>query len=154
MEIKSNLVEVHIAQIVNGNVKYLVLKRSDNQKYPNIWQMVTGKVRENEKAFEAAIREVKEETSIKVNKLWIVPHVNSFYNAEDNSVNLIPVFLSVIEPNLEVNISSEHQDYQWVKKSDAKNLFAWPGQAKSLEIINDYLKKKNKNLNFIEIMVD
>ncbi len=151
MEIKSSLVEVHMVKVVENKIRYLIMKRSSQQKYPNIWQMVTGKVRKDEKAYEAAIREVKEETSINVEKLWIVPHLNSFYNSDDDSVNLIPVFLCLVNPLAEVNISEEHQEFSWVSKSRATKMFAWPGQSKSLEIIHDYLKEKNKNLNFIEI---
>jgi dATP pyrophosphohydrolase len=151
LNISTNLIEAHIIRIVNHKIEYLLLQRSADKLYPNIWQMVTGKPSENEKAYETAIREIKEETNLSTKKLFVVPNVNSFYNSFDDNINFVPVFLSMIDKNEEVKISSEHQDYKWVKRKEVTKLLAWPGQAKSVNIIHDYLTMKKENLNFIEI---
>jgi len=151
LKIKSNLIEAHIIRINNGKIEYLILKRSADQKYPNIWQMVTGKIKEGETAYETAVREIKEETNLDTEKLYIVPNVNSFYNSDDDSNNLIPVFVSIVSNSSEVTISDEHQTFEWCSKKKAKKLLAWPGQLESVDIINDYFKKKKENLSFIEV---
>ena len=79
MDIKLDLVETHIVQKVGDNYKYLLMKRSPNEKYPNIWQMVTGSVKRGEKAYETALRELKEETNFSPQKMFVVPTINSFY---------------------------------------------------------------------------
>lgn len=112
--------------------------------------MVTGKVKTIEKAYDAVVREIKEETGLAIERLFIVPKVNLFYNSDDDSVNLIPVFVAVVKSKI-VKLSSEHQKYEWVEKNKAKKLLAWPGQAESVEIINDFFLKQKENLNFIEI---
>lgn len=114
--------------------------------------MVTGKVENGESAYSTALREVKEETGLNVNNLFVVPQVNSFYNSEDDSVNLIPVFVALVDSK-DVQLSSEHQEFEWVEKDKAQKLLAWPGQAQSVEIIDDYLSKHRENLNFIEIKI-
>jgi dATP pyrophosphohydrolase len=151
LNISTNLIEAHIVRIVDNKIEYLLLQRSKDKLYPNIWQMVTGKPNINEKAYQTAIREIKEETNLTASKLFIVPHVNSFYNSFDDSINFVPVFLALVNRDENVIISAEHQDYHWVKKKVAKNLLAWPGQSTSVNIIHDYLTKKKDNLNFIEI---
>jgi dihydroneopterin triphosphate diphosphatase len=151
LEIKSSLIEAHIIRFVNDKIEYLLLKRSAHQKYPNIWQMVTGKINEGEKAYETVVREVGEETSLEIDKLFIVPNVNSFYNPDDNSTNLIPVFVTVVNEDEVVTISEEHQRYQWVNKKKAKRMLAWPGQSKSVDFIYEFFSSKKENLNFIEI---
>ncbi len=151
MEIKSNLIEGHIVRFHNNKIEYLLLKRSADQKYPNLWQMVTGKIKTGEKAYEAVVREIKEETCLEIDKLFIVPNVNSFYNSDDNSNNLIPVFVTVVKEDAAITISDEHQSYQWVNKKMAKKLLAWPGQSKSVDIIHNFFSNKKENLNFIEI---
>lgn len=151
MEIKSNLIEAHIVRLIDGKIEFLLLKRSEHEKYPNIWQMVTGKVRKAEEGFKAAIREIKEETNINVSNLFVVPNVNPFYNSDDDSVNLIPVFVTEVNLDTVVKISDEHQDYQWANKKEAKELLAWPGQSESVKIIHSFFSRKQKNLNFIEI---
>ena len=114
--------------------------------------MVTGKIKDDESAYSAALREIQEETSLRVNKLFIVPQVNSFYNSDDDSVNLIPVFVAVVNSQ-DVQLSSEHQKYEWVEKDRAQKMLSWPGQAQSVEIIDDYFSKQRENLNFIEIKI-
>ncbi len=150
MKIKSNLIETHTISVQENKIKYLLMKRSSHEKYPDIWQMVTGKIHEDEEAFTAALRELKEETNLEVEKLFIVPKVNSFYNSDDDSVCLIPVFVALVKYD-QVTLSSEHQAYKWVNKKNAKKMLAWPGQSDSVEIIHDFFSKKKENLNFIEI---
>ncbi len=154
MNISTNLIEIHIVRIINGKIEYLLLQRSEDKLYPNIWQMVTGKPNKNELAYETAIREIKEETNLSTKKIFIVPNVNSFYNSFDDSVNFVPVFLSIVKNDEEVKISPEHQDYKWLRRKEAKKLLAWPGQAESVDIIHDYLTNKKENLNFIEIILN
>lgn len=153
LEINSNLIEAHIVREANNKVEFLLLRRSSNQKYPNIWQMVTGKIKDNEKAYSTAIREINEETNISVENLYVVPNVNSFYNSDDDSVNMIPVFVTIVDKNVNVILSDEHQEYKWLCKKEANDLLAWPGQEQSVNIIHDYLSKRKESLNFIEISI-
>ncbi len=153
MKIKTYLIEVHIIRFNSKNkIEYLLLKRAIDQKYPNIWQMVTGKINDNETAYKTALREIKEETGIKVNELYIVPTINYFYDSTDDSITHVPVFVALVSTEAIVKISKEHSEYKWVKSKEAKKLLAWPGQEKSVKIINQYFSKKKENLNFIKIL--
>ena len=151
MNIISNMIEVHLFRRDKKKIEFLILKRAKDQVYPNIWQMVTGKIKENETAKEAAIREIKEETGFLPISMWVVPNVNSFYSPQKDEICLIPVLLAEVENISKVVISDEHSNYRWVNYKKAKSLFAWPGQKRSLEIINEYLTKKKSLLKFVRI---
>lgn len=151
MKIISTLIEAHIIRTINNEIEFLLMKRNQNEKYPNIWQMVTGTIDENEKAFETAIREIEEETSIKPKRLWIVPNINSFYSHEKNEICFVPVFVTQFENDVQIKISNEHSEYKWLEKEKAKKLLAWPGQRKSVDIIYDYFSGIDKSLKMIEI---
>lgn len=151
MEIKSNLIEAHIFRERDGKIEFLLLKRSPEQYYPNLWQMVTGKIKGNEKAYQAAIREIKEETNLKIEKLWVAPTVNSFYAADGDYISLLPVFAAKVDYLSVVQISPEHVEYKWVLPEEAKNYLAWDGQRKSVNVIVDYFLNKSSFLNFVEI---
>ena len=127
-----------------------MLKRAANEKYPNVWQMVTGSIRDNEKAYETAIREIKEETSLEIEKFWVVPNINSFYSYEKDRIVMVPVFAALVN-NGDVKISDEHSEFMWVTKEKAKTMLAWPGQRKSVDIIYDYILNENSFLKFVEI---
>lgn len=151
MKVISNLIEAHIFRERNGELEFLMLKRASYQYYPNLWQMVSGKIKEGEKAYQTALREIKEETSLIPEKLWIAPNINSFYSPDDEYISLIPVFAAKVNPDSEVLISSEHSEFKWVNKDEAKNLLAWEGQRKSVDVIAEYFISRKSLLNFVEI---
>jgi dATP pyrophosphohydrolase len=152
MNIKASLIEVHIFRMNRSEIEFLLLKRAESEIYPGLWQMVTVSIKdENEKAFETALREIKEETDLQPIKFWVVPNINSFYWPEKDAVYNIPVFASLVDVSAIVKISEEHTDYKWVRKEEALQLLAWPGQRKSVKIIVDYFFNEQSFLNFVEI---
>ncbi len=153
MNIISNLIETHIFREQDGFLEFLLLKRAPYQYYPNLWQMVSGKIKEGEKAFETAIREIKEETNLKPDKLWVAPTVNSFYAPEGDYICMLPVFAAKVNYFSDVQISPEHVAFKWLSADEAKNYLAWEGQRKSVDVIVDYFLNRNTFLNFIEIQI-
>lgn len=151
MKIVSSLIEAHIFRVNGNDLEFLLLKRSETEKYPNIWQMVTGSIDENEKAYKTAIREIKEETGLFPERFWIVPQVNSFYSHEKEEICLVPVFAALVNENCVTQISSEHSELKWLAKESAKKLLAWKGQRNAVDTIYDYFTSKDNHLKFIEI---
>jgi dATP pyrophosphohydrolase len=143
--LSTNYIETHIIRERNGELEFLLLKRASYQWFPDLWQMVSGKVKDNEKAYQSAIREVLEETGLRPNRLWVIPNVSTFYLAEDDSINFVPVFLVQVDFDSIVKLSSEHSDFKWVSFEQAKKLLAWPGQRRSIEIINEIFNQNEKS---------
>ncbi len=154
MNVTSFLIEAHIIRKRNDLLEFLLLKRAKNEKYPGLWQMVTGSIDgSEEKAHHTALREIKEETGLTPVKFWIVPNMNSFYSPERNEVCLIPVFATQVDGHCDVKISDEHSEFKWVSKEEAIELLAWPGQKKSVEIISEYFMNPRSFLKFVEINI-
>ncbi len=151
MKIKISLVEVHIVKREKDSIEFLLLKRAKNVKFPNLWQMVTGSIERGEEIHHTALREVYEETGLKPVKLWFVPNVNSYFDKEKNIMNIIPVLVALIDNIDSIKISREHTEYKWVKKNRAKQLVAWEGQRKSIDMIYDFFTKRKYENNFHEI---
>lgn len=154
MKIISNLIECHIVRKRNDEYEFLLLKRSSKEIYPGLWQMVTGRIEENEKAYETALRELKEETSLQPTSFWVVPYTNSFYSHENNFMCLVPIFVAEVENSSNVILSDEHCEYKWVKRNEAVKLLAWYGQRKAVELIEEYLINEKSTLEFIRISLD
>ncbi|MEN8192259.1 MAG: NUDIX pyrophosphatase [Bacteroidota bacterium] len=153
MKIKSNIVEAHIFRKIEDKIEFLALKRSQDGIYPNIWQMVTGAIHDNEKAYKTAVREILEETELVPKKLWALPNINSFYSAAEDSIVMIPVFAAEVAENSKITLSDEHSEFRWVDKDEMIQLLAWPGQRKSVEILYDYFSKETKLNELIEIKI-
>jgi len=155
MKIISNLVEVHVFRKRKEGIEFLLLKGAENQIYPGIWQMVSGKIKESasggEKAFDTAVREVKEETGLIPLKIWVAPKVNSFYSDISDTICLVPVFAVQVDKKLKVKLSKEHTEFKWVKSKKAKKMLAWEGQRKALELIEEYFLNERSFLNFVEV---
>ncbi len=154
MEIKSTLVEAHIFRQEGNDIEFLLIKRAENDKiYPGLWQMVTGSIDENEKAYSTALREIKEETGLTPRNLWVIPNVNNFYNPSNDTVNLIPVFAALVDSESNIKLSEEHSDFKWVYKEEAVKILPWKGQRNSVETIHEYFTKEMQNLNLVEIKI-
>ncbi len=153
MKTKPTMTETHIYRKKNGKIQFLVLKRSESEIYPLLWQMVTGSLKKNEKAFITALREVKEETGLTIKKMWVVPNINSYYEPASDEIMMIPVFLVFTDSESKVRLSDEHIKYKWLSYKQARSLFSWPGQKKSLDIIYEFLSGKSPKLKFVEIKI-
>ena len=150
-KIITNLIEAHIFRENKDGLEFLLLKRAETEIYPGLWQMVSGKIRNGEKAFKTALREIKEETGLTPKRFWVAPNINSFYYPEEDYISMLPVFAALVNKDSKVQISREHTEYKWLKPVEAKKLLAWSGQRNSLDIILEYFTNEMSFLNFVEI---
>jgi len=153
MQIKNSMIEAHLFRKIGNDIEFLLLKRNNYGSYPGLWQMVTGRINDNETAVNAAKREIKEETKLIPKKMWVVPNVNSFYSPQDDSIYNIPVFAALIDSKENPIISDEHAEFMWVTFDNAIKLLAWTGQRKSVKLIRQYFLKEIGFLNFTEISI-
>ncbi|GBD86776.1 8-oxo-dGTP diphosphatase [bacterium BMS3Abin03] len=151
MELISNLVEAHIFREMENGIEFLLLKRSEDEIFPGVWQMVSGKIKDGEKSYETAVRELKEETGLIPEQIWVAPRVNSFYSHETDRICFVPVFAIKVKSDKNVFISKEHCDFKWCRADEAKKLLAWDGQRKALELIREYFLYEKSYLKFVEI---
>ncbi len=148
----SNMVEVHLFRESSKGIEFLLLKRSPEEKYPSIWQMVTGKIKDGEKAFQTALREIHEETGLRPLRLWTVPNINSFYSDEVDEIIFIPVFAALLRADAKIKLSKEHNQYKWTDARGACEMLAWEGQCKSVTIIEDYFLNRRNFFDLLEII--
>ena len=91
-KMKVRVVDAYVYRKTIEGIEFLILKRAETKIYEHLWQGVAGKIEEGEKAWEAAIRELREETSLRPLKVFIADHVSSFYEKHGDRLNLVPVF--------------------------------------------------------------
>jgi dATP pyrophosphohydrolase len=147
------MIEAHIFRLTGkmDEIEFLLLKRSEVDIYPGVWQMVTGAMQKNERANHTALREIHEETGLVPQKMWVVPYVNSFYSIKRDHICLVPVFAACVSGDEDIILSDEHTEYKWVDKDTAVKLLAWPGQRNSVDVIYNYFTHERSFLNFEEI---
>lgn len=134
----------------DGRLLYLLLKRRPGKHYGHLWQGVAGQIEEGETAVETLLREIDEETGLKVTRAFTADHVTSFYQSYNDRMNLVPVF-GVEVGSAEVRLSGEHEAYRWVRFEEAVKMLTWNQQKKALSIINSILLTDDGRLNWSEI---
>jgi len=104
----------------------LLLKRADSQ-FNGLWTHVYGSIQKGEMAWETAIREVQEETSLEIVDLYSGEYCEQFYVPSRNAVSIVPVFVAFVCENSIVTLNYEHSDYKWCTFDMAEILSEFPG---------------------------
>jgi len=129
------LVDLYPYHIKSGEPEFLMMKRAAGKIYEGQWRMVGGKVQDDEAYWQAALRELDEETSLPVIKMWTVPSLNHFYEAKTDSILLIPAFAAEIPHDAEPKLDEEHTTWKWMRYEECKTAIMWPEQKRLLGII-------------------
>tara|TARA_B100001175_G_scaffold271097_1_gene243630 strand:- start:1334 stop:1816 length:483 start_codon:yes stop_codon:yes gene_type:complete len=138
--------------VLNKNNKILVAKRIDNPK--NFWQMPQGGVDKGENFYNAALRELKEETSISSVKLIKEIEDNITYILPDHLIGIIwkgkykgqkqkwfIMRFTGIDKEININTSNpEFLDWKWVNVEELTKI-AVPFKIEVYKKIKFELKK-------------
>ena len=118
--------------------------------YEHIWQGVAGKIEDGETSWEAATRELKEETGLAPLKIFVADHVSKFYETNGDRINLVPVFGIEVDSEI-VIISREHCDHKWVDLNGALDLLVWRGQKQAIQVVHDMVISNDDRMRWSEV---
>lgn len=149
-EIKVRIVDTYIFIREKSELKFLLLRRSPGKIYADLWQSVTGKIKPGEKAWEASLRELREETGLEAKNIFSADHISTFYEAEFDTINMVPVFGIEVEDQ-DVVLSDEHSAFTWVNFPEAEKLLSWAGQKKGLKAVAEMASGNDPRINLSEI---
>jgi dATP pyrophosphohydrolase len=142
--IKSFSIAAYICKVEGGVCWHLIIRRS-SQRLGGTWQMVSGRIEAGETGWQAALREIHEETGLVPDRFYSANVLESFYDASQNCINLIPVFVAFIESNQTVQVSDEHSAYKWVTHNEAETYLNFDHQKEMLKTIERQFVEKAPN---------
>ena len=120
-----------VTGILKDNDKLLIVKRNSNDDlYPGAWEFPGGHVETGETLKEALKRELKEEIGFEGTINPIITHYTD--EVKNNRHDIEIDFIVNVDNNIDVKLSSEHEDYKWVTKDS--------------ELLDDYIKEKLINI--------
>lgn len=129
------LVDVYVYRREQEGVKVLLLERAPDVVYAGQWRMVGGKVRTTEKAYEAGLRELKEETGLVPKLFWTLPSVNQFYDARTDEVHQVPAFAAEVSAPCTILLNHEHVGKKWLSGSEIASYVHWPEQQRLITLL-------------------
>lgn len=138
-EIVVRVVDVYVYRLVNHVPAFLLCRRAPDVLYAGQWRMIGGKIREGETAWQAALRELEEETRRKAEAFWVVPSVNCFYEWQHDRTNLIPVFAAELLQDPILN--HEHDTFAWMHIEEALAHLQWEEQKRLLNMVNQIVSE-------------
>jgi general secretion pathway protein E len=130
-KIVAGVVEVYVIRHNGGDWRVLALQRAEDTKRPGSWETVYGKIDSGERAEDAAVRELEEETGLEPTALYNVT-VNSFYLHAKRTIQMCIVFAAFVDDDAVVSLGEEHQRSEWLSLDDACERYTWPREAHSL----------------------
>jgi len=105
--------------VFNKQGKVLIIQRGDNDDiYPGMWELPSGKREFFESSYNSLIREIKEETGLDV-KIIQPCSVFEYKIEKPNEIrDSTQINFIVTSEITEVKLSEEHQNYAWISKDE------------------------------------
>jgi dihydroneopterin triphosphate diphosphatase len=128
-------VSVVALRTVEGETQVLLLRR--NHTLVGEWCQVAGAIEEGETAWEAALRELIEETGLTCDRLYSADICEQFYEPDRDSISILPVFVAFVSASAEVVVNDEHSEFSWVSFDVARGMVPFAGQRNVLRHIEE-----------------
>jgi dihydroneopterin triphosphate diphosphatase len=132
------VVDVYSYRAFEAQTRWLLLRRAHGAVYAGSWRMVGGKIEAGETAWQAALREVREETGLAAARAWALPSVNVFYEWEADRVSLTPAFAAQLDAD--PMLDREHDAFAWLTVEEAADRLVWPEQRRLLRLADEMLR--------------
>ena len=135
IQISSNAVIVYVLRKTEKDTEILFLKRSKKDGLDNFWLHVAGKIEGSETGWQAALRELKEETGLDPRAFYTANHCEQFYSVSNDKIVILPMFVAFVDKKDCVTLNDEHSEYKWFSLEEARQVVPFNNQRECLRVI-------------------
>jgi 8-oxo-dGTP pyrophosphatase MutT (NUDIX family) len=133
-DLRVGVVDVYVIRPYRAEWLVLALQRSTTTRCPGSWETVHGRIEADERPEQAAVREVREEAGLTVDRLYSIT-CQPFYLHKLGTVQMAVVFAAFVREPGTVSLGDEHQRHEWLTMTDAAARFTWPREREALQHI-------------------
>jgi 8-oxo-dGTP pyrophosphatase MutT (NUDIX family) len=134
VDIRVGVVDVYVVRPYRAEWLVLALQRAVGTRCPGSWETVHGRIEPGERPEDAAVREVREESGLDLDRLYTVP-CQPFYLHATGVVQMAVVFAAFVREGLDVELGPEHVRFEWLTMAEATSRFTWPREREALQHI-------------------
>ncbi|MEP7382836.1 MAG: NUDIX domain-containing protein [Gemmatimonadota bacterium] len=138
VDLKVGVVDVFLIDPLPGGWRILILRRAEGTRCTGAWEVVHGRIEEPERPEEAAEREIREETSLEISRLYNVT-CHPFYLHRFGVVQVAVVFAAFADSRVVPTLGPEHDCAEWVDVDEAFRRLVWPRSRAALRDIQALL---------------
>lgn len=117
----------------------LMARRAEGRYMGGTWQLVSGGLEPGETAWQAALRELREETGLVPREFYRLSTLTSFYRPDNDSLNVAPMFCALVGDDAIVRLDAEHTDVAWVPLDEAARRLMWPTDRQALDEVRSVI---------------
>ncbi|PWJ19131.1 NUDIX hydrolase [Jannaschia seohaensis] len=129
------IVAVFVLRGVGAATELLMLRRLAPPV--GTWAQVSGEIEDGETAWQAALRETREETGLVPDSLWSADCHEMFYEPARDAFTIAPCFVARVAPAAEPVLNAEHDAAAWLSFDDALAAVSFAGQRRVLRAIRE-----------------
>ena len=134
-ELRVGVVDVYVVHPAADGWRVLVLQRAaEGTRCPLAWETVHGRIEPGERPEQAAVRELREETGLAIDRLYNVT-TQAVYLHGFGSVQVAVVFCAFVDAAAEPALGPEHGRAEWLAPEEARARFAWPREREAFDHI-------------------
>lgn len=125
------VVDVLVFRPGPAGVEVLVMRRAEGTRCTGAWEVVHGRIEPGERPEDAALREVREETGLAVERLYNLT-CQPFYLHRTATVQLAVAFVAFVAEGAVPALGAEHDRAEWLAGPDAIDRLDWPRSVAAL----------------------
>jgi len=133
-DLRVGIVDVYVIRAYRDEWLVLALQRATTTRCPGSWETVHGRMEADERPEHAAVREIREETGLTVDRLYSIT-CQPFYLHAFGVVQMAVVFAAFVREPGAVTLGDEHQHHEWLTMAEAAGRFTWPREREALQHI-------------------
>jgi mutator protein MutT len=125
------VVDVFVFRGTPADGEVLVMRRAAGTRCTGAWEIVHGRIEAGERPEDAAVREVREETGLAVDRLYNLA-CQPFYLHRMEAVQLAVIFVAFVADGSQPSLGPEHDRAEWMTVESAAGRLAWPRSVAAL----------------------
>jgi dATP pyrophosphohydrolase len=154
MQLRHDMIECFVVRPAGGGFEVLQLRRAASDYMGGLWHTVAGRMRRDETAVAACLRELREETGLTAAELYCLDRVGQFYMPAADTLWHCVLFVAVVDGGAQVVVNDEHDAFRWLAAEGAAKHFTWPSDREALAQVQEQILSDGPAKPYMRVKLD